>query len=496
MDDSDDDYIENISGDEYQGAPRRSRRNQAPKGAGGSVENMKMANGGYSWEDEYHRSWDVVQEDEGGSLAGSVAGLVEARKKRHIKDATPFQRGIIRNLILVLDFSFAMKESDLRPNRYQFVINHAIEFVTNFFDQNPISQLGILGMRNGQAISISTLGSNPNDHINALTAAKKLEPQGDPSLQNALEMARGLLFHVPSHCTKEVLVVLGALLSADPGDIHVTIDKLVIDKVRARVIGLAAQVAICKELCVKTNFGDASYYGVVLNEQHFQELMDEATTPLAESQQSQSANPASLVLMGFPSKVSEAAPSLSASDAALTQGGYVCPQCKVKVSSLPTVCPCCGLTLILSTHLARSYHHLFPLAPFIEVPCKNAHKSEFCAGCQSKFPVVARDAKNIQADGSMTSRYECPTCHSHFCIDCDVFCHEILHNCIGCQARSYSLYQVVVTKHKDAAPSLKLVMKRPDPDGEESSRPVKVRVVNDNEGPAWNEGGQAPTWGE
>jgi len=59
-------------------------------------------------------------------------------------------------------------------------------------------------------------------------------------------------------------------------------------------------------------------------------------------------------------------PHLSHSN--LTKGGYICPRCSAKVCFLPTECPCCALTLILSTHLARSYHHLFPLKNWVEVP--------------------------------------------------------------------------------------------------------------------------------
>lgn len=69
-------------------------------------------------------------------------------------------------------------------------------------------------------------------------------------------MARASLYHVPSHSTREVVIVFGALISSDAGDIHRTIKSLVEDKVRVRVVGLAAQVAVCRELCRKTNAGD------------------------------------------------------------------------------------------------------------------------------------------------------------------------------------------------------------------------------------------------
>jgi transcription initiation factor TFIIH subunit 2 len=35
---------------------------------------------------------------------------------------------------------------------------------------------------------------------------------------------------------------------------------------------------------------------------------------------------------------------------------------------------------------------------------------------------------------SESGRYACEVCGNHFCIDCDVFSHEIVHNCPGCQS--------------------------------------------------------------
>jgi transcription initiation factor TFIIH subunit 2 len=40
------------------------------------------ADGAYVWEGDIKRSWDVVQEDEEGSLTGVVAGLVQSGKRK------------------------------------------------------------------------------------------------------------------------------------------------------------------------------------------------------------------------------------------------------------------------------------------------------------------------------------------------------------------------------------------------------------------------------
>ena len=112
----------------------------------GEVSDLKGANG-YAWEDEYQRSWDIVKDDEqgGNSFEAMVQSIIENRKKKMMKNpSTPFQRGIIRTLIIIIDGSLAMSEKDLRPTRLSMTLNYLQEFVVEFFDQNPKARLGII----------------------------------------------------------------------------------------------------------------------------------------------------------------------------------------------------------------------------------------------------------------------------------------------------------------------------------------------------------------
>ena len=333
--------------------------------------------------------------------------------------------------------SLAMNEKDLRPTRYLLMLRYTQDFILEFFEQNPISQLGIIGMRDGIAVRISDMSGNPTDHITSIQNMRKQEPKGNPSLENALEMSRAALFHAPSHGTRELLLIFGALHTSDPGDIHRTIDSLVADKIRARVIGLAAQVAICRELVAKTNKGNTSGYGIVLHEQHFREMMMDVTTPPITHEQNKAAS--SLLMMGFPSRTVEVHSSLCGCHTRPSRHGYLCSRCSTKVCSLPAECPVCGLTLILSIHLARSYHHLFPLVNWVEVPWKAAWRSSQCFACGKPFPETPPKDQweaDLASGKSVTtsSRYECTFCNKHFCIDCDLFAHEVVHNCPGCQS--------------------------------------------------------------
>ncbi|GMM30114.1 TFIIH/NER complex subunit [Martiniozyma asiatica (nom. inval.)] len=407
----DDDFIENDEDEK----PRSGKSGSGSKSKKKAPQTLKGQNGGYAWEDEYRRSWDIVQEDESGSIESIVSGLVESQKRRYLKNVTPFQRGIIRMMVLVLDYSAVMREKDFRPNRGSLTVTNAMDFIVEFFDQNPISQLSILIMRNGVAQVVSDVSGNPNDHIEALRKLKRMDPEGDPSIQNALEMSRSLLIHTASHCTREIVMVFGALFSSDPGNIHKTIDSLFKEKITVRVIGLTARVAICEELCRRTNSGDIkNSYNVVLNEEHFKDLVMDCVTPLAVTKSDwQSANGFTMVKMGFPSRLLEEKATLCACHNKLVFDGYECPQCHSRVCTLPTVCPSCELMLILSTHLARSYHHLFPLKLFRETSEKGR-----CFSC---------------GENSLKT-FQCDDCKLLFCADCDVFVHENLHSCPGCEA--------------------------------------------------------------
>ena len=206
MADSDGEYVGDLSDDDLLGAPVASgadassygTRSKGPNGPGKKGDARKAKGGGRSkaaWED-IQRSWENVVETEDGSV--TIEAMLEAEKRRRLmRDTTPLQRGIIRHVMLVLDMSFAMAEKDLLPNRYLLTLNYAVDFVREYFEQNPISQMGIVGMRDGIAVRISDMGGNPAEHIEKLRVwAEQQEPLGNPSLQNALEMCRGALLCV------------------------------------------------------------------------------------------------------------------------------------------------------------------------------------------------------------------------------------------------------------------------------------------------------------
>jgi transcription initiation factor TFIIH subunit 2 len=136
-------------------------------------------------------------------------------------------------------------------------------------------------------------------------------------------------------------------------------------------------------------------------------------------------------LLKTPSFCSCHPPTPENPEAANLKSGYFCPQCSSKYCQIPVECRTCGLTLASAPHLARSYHHLFPLKPFTETSLAEAVAvmndaedlmGHYCEGC----------ACHLQPNKTV---YQCEDCGLLFCSECDIFLHESLHNCPGCVAK-------------------------------------------------------------
>ena len=148
----------------------------------------------------------------------------------------------------------------------------------------------------------------------------------------------------------------------------------------------------------------------------------------------------------------------------LARTAYTCPQCRAKIQELPADCVVCGLKLVLSPHLARSFHHLFPVAPFAEIRSAVELKTSIissskvipysapssavldsklrlststeatsCFACLRLIGIPSQSSKGDGEDeGEETLRFKCPECKNVFCVNCDSFLHDALHNCPGC----------------------------------------------------------------
>ncbi|XP_014662476.1 PREDICTED: general transcription factor IIH subunit 2-like isoform X2 [Priapulus caudatus] len=387
-------------------------------------EDGETETGAYIWEGEYEKTWEALREDEAGSIQASVDDIVSrAKRRRLLERPADIRLGMMRHLFVVIDLSSAMTDQDLRPTRQHCTLKLLEGFIEEYFDQNPISQLGLVVTRNKSAEKLTELGGNPQRHITAARKAVDMACSGEPSLQNSLEICMKTLRYMPGHTSREILIILGSLTTCDPGDVSKTIKELASYNIRSSVIGLAAEVRVCAKLCK----GTRGKYGVILDECHFKDILMQHVSPPPAATNTES----SLVRMGFPyhqlsaNVASGETPSMCMChlDGNEEQGfgskGYFCPQCKGKYCELPVECKSCGLTLVSAPHLARSYHHLFPLDASVELKLSNiSAEVSHCYACQVRL--------------TEQLLYQCQKCQKFFCLDCDLFIHETLHSCPGC----------------------------------------------------------------
>ncbi|RVE43372.1 hypothetical protein evm_011957 [Chilo suppressalis] len=388
----------------------------------------------YRWETGYEKTWEAIKEDEDGLVEGLVAefAMKAARKTVALKRG-PIRLGMMRHLLVAVDCSESMNSQDLKPTRFVCTLKLLEKFVEEFFDQNPLSQLSIIAMKNKRAEKITELSGNVRKHIKSVQGLTNMALTGEPSLQNTLELAGRVLRPLPGHASRELLVLFASLTTCDPGDINTSIQALKTDGVRCSVIGLAAEVRICKKLCQDTG----GEYNVVLDDVHYRSLLLEHTSPPPRARSLD----AGLVKMGFPHSAPPSAQSDAGANADppitvcmchLEEGegvggeGHFCPQCRSKYCTLPAQCRTCGLTLASAPHLARSYHHLFPVEPYEELP--NESQAQYCFGCLRSFTDLDKQI------------HQCKRCRSHYCWECEGFVSATLHVCPGCASRPH-LYQ-------------------------------------------------------
>lgn len=187
-------------------------------------------------------------------LSDSIAS--QARKK--YRGDKIVRLGMMRHLNVIVDFSESMSDQDLKPNRHICTLNvniftllqqsnqtiepeHEIrtvnvvspcllfqllkKFITEFLEQNPISQLGVIVTRNKRAEKICEMSGNIRKHIQTLEPCSN--PNyciGEASLQNSLELALSSMKSLPSHTSREILVIYGSFTTCDPGKVKDTIE--------------------------------------------------------------------------------------------------------------------------------------------------------------------------------------------------------------------------------------------------------------------------------
>ena len=441
----------------------------------------------HAWEDIGGKNtWDsAVQEDADGRIIVSggdtTADIIRRRRKRlEQNDYAQRNRRVVRDMIryiyVLIDASRWTRDKDpVLPggSRIEVVLQLLQQFIQEYYDQNPLSHLGFVLMKDGEAEILTQLSSSSKTNklalqsVSEITSSEGPSGGGEFSLQNGLEVAGRSLGHQPRYGSREILIVCGALASTDPGNLLTeTLPRLKAANIRVSTVALAAEMHVCRKVAEETG----GSIGVCLDKAHLRDWLNEQCVPPPALKRQHLNFACEMVKMGFPQKSKLDIPTLvhaTRDIKLLARTAYTCPQCYAKVSELPTDCVVCGLKLVLSPHLARSFHHLFPVPPFQELlpdsrapisdeiqSNKVVSSSDIQMKPKTKLNSMLRltsDGENISCfsclrlvgvptdsndpnkkEGDEILRYVCPHCKNVFCVDCDSFIHDTLHNCPGC----------------------------------------------------------------
>lgn len=119
----------------------------------------------YRWETGYEKTWEEIHEDDTGLIASSINDIIQkAKRKRQELKQKGSRLGMMRHIYLIIDCSDAMSIPDLKPTRFINTMRMLQIFIEEFFDQNPISQLGIILLKNKRAEKLSDLAGNFRNH--------------------------------------------------------------------------------------------------------------------------------------------------------------------------------------------------------------------------------------------------------------------------------------------------------------------------------------------
>jgi transcription initiation factor TFIIH subunit 2 len=195
--------------------------------------------------------------------------------------------------------------------------------------------------------------------------------------------------------------------------------------------------------------------------------------------------------MGFPKRTfdSTATFGYDGNSVKIFSSSYICSRCHARTSEIPAQCNVCFVQLNSSSHIARSHHHLFPVSNFNELRLflnsnnkligkiiNNNNNLEYFEDDHDE----EKNIINVPSSGSVEVRndsnnnnnskesnlnivskhiypnddesthlivsckaclekftidstpFQCPDCLNIFCVECDLFIHDSLHNCPGC----------------------------------------------------------------
>lgn len=144
----------------------------------------------HAWEESTNTWESAVREDADGRIivAGgdSTADIIRKRRKRlEQNDYAQRNRRVVRDMIryvyVLIDCSRWARQKDqvLGGTKLEVTMQLLKEFIQEYYDQNPLSHLGFVTLKNGEAEILTNLSSSSKTHKLALgNLAKMGNPAG------------------------------------------------------------------------------------------------------------------------------------------------------------------------------------------------------------------------------------------------------------------------------------------------------------------------------
>ncbi|KAF7684777.1 General transcription and DNA repair factor IIH subunit ssl1 [Astathelohania contejeani] len=328
----------------------------------------------FSWEKKYKRSWE-----------DNIDFQKQIESQYHMNyQYQPYKKAIIRHLHILVDLSIPIDSRDFNPSLRIQTHDRLAEFIENFREENPISQLTFMTQRNG--ICESHLTSDA-----FLSSISSKPGSGSFNLYNALDGSVKILQHTKH--IREILILTASLNTHDNS-------MPVLNNIKVHFINFCGEVSLFKKVSENTH----GRYFVTLDGPHLGVLLSGFTRPDIIH-----ISTISLLKLGFPQILKEE--SVCACHLALTQQGYECPVCHTKVCNLPINCPICDTSLVSSVNIMKSQYYLHQLEPFVDAKDSN----DDCRICKLK-----------------KCEKRCSKCQSLFCKECSDFMHENINFCFYC----------------------------------------------------------------
>ncbi|CAJ1452850.1 unnamed protein product [Effrenium voratum] len=212
--------------------------------------------------------WDALLE-EPSEPAASAASAPErsAPKAETGTEEVPTRRGIIRFLYLVVD----MTQAAALARRLETLRKGCLTFAERLSNESPLSEMGLLALRQGGCETLAPLGSSPAQLRRCLDGAAKEGARGVCCAVSALQRALQGLDNAPTYGLREVLVLLASVGTNNLQDLTLeeVTPSLRAKGLRVSVVSLSPEIFVLRRLCEDTG----GRFEVALDVQHFEDLL-------------------------------------------------------------------------------------------------------------------------------------------------------------------------------------------------------------------------------